>query len=96
MLYWDIGAPKHTWGVRQGDWKAWGQKDVVELYNLADDPSESKDLASQYPDKAKELTQLHAVWKKEMVASANGEQETDSDKPKLSKAERKAERAKKQ
>ncbi|MCZ6672297.1 MAG: sulfatase-like hydrolase/transferase, partial [Verrucomicrobia bacterium] len=105
VLHWDIGAPKHTWGVRQGDWKVWGQKDVIELYNLADDPSESKDLASKYPDKVKELAQLHTVWKQEMVTSANGGKApkavevTDAEKPKLSKeerAKRKAERARKE
>jgi len=69
-LYWDIGPPKHTWGVRQGDWKAWGQGDVVELYNLKNDPSETKDLAATYSKKAEELAQLHKEWKREMEKSA--------------------------
>ena len=100
VLHWDIGGPKGTWGVRKGNWKAWGEKNVVELYNLTDDPSETNDLASKYPAKAKELAQLHAAWKKDMVASTNAgkKKNADSDRPKLSKeerAKRKAERAKK-
>jgi arylsulfatase A-like enzyme len=102
VLHWDIGEPKHTWGVRQGDWKAWGEKNVVELYNLKDDPSEKKNIASKYPEKTKELTQLHNAWKLEMLKSANdgkapaAAQTVSEEKPKLSKeerAKRKADRA---
>ena len=68
-LYFNSGEPKGEWAVRQGDWKAHGFKKTFKLYNLADDPSEKKDLASKNPAKAKELFQLHAAWLKEMVRS---------------------------
>jgi arylsulfatase A-like enzyme len=45
-------------GVREGDWKlVWRTPlpQVVELYNIAQDPSEKTNLAAQYPDKVAEL-----------------------------------------
>jgi len=45
-------------GVREGDWKlVWRTPlpQVVELYNIAQDPSEKNNLAAQYPDKVTEL-----------------------------------------
>lgn len=63
MLYWDFyegdRTPKQA--VRHGDWKLlrfqFDQPEAaqVELYNLTDDPGESKNLASQHPDKVSEL-----------------------------------------
>ena len=52
--------------LREGDWKlVWNNVDKVpdgspELYNLKDDPSETRDLASSSPDKVKKM-------KKEML-----------------------------
>ena len=45
-------------GVREGDWKLiWRTPlpQVVELYNIAQDPSEKNNVAAQYPDKVAEL-----------------------------------------
>ena len=45
-------------GVRQGDWKlVWRTPlpAVVELFNIADDPSEKTNLAAQHPDKVAAL-----------------------------------------
>ena len=44
-----------------GDWKivASGPRAPWELYDLATDRAESRDLAARYPDKVKELA---AVW----------------------------------
>jgi len=55
------------WGnraIRQGDWKLlWMHKPMGiadwELFNLRDDPGETQDLASQHPEKMKELL---ALW----------------------------------
>lgn len=44
--------------IREGDWKLLWRTTLpssVELYNLADDPSESKNLAGQHPEKVAEL-----------------------------------------
>jgi arylsulfatase A-like enzyme len=45
-------------GIREGDWKLiWKTllPQSVELYNIADDPSETTNLAAQHPDKVAEL-----------------------------------------
>lgn len=70
-LYWHY--PHYhgsTWkpgaAIRDGDWKAieFYDPQAVEVYNLRDDPYETRDLAPANPAKAKELlTKLHA-WQK--------------------------------
>jgi arylsulfatase len=56
--------------VRQGDWKLRWQykpfgKGDWELYNLATDPAERKDLASEQPDKLKSMLALWDRYAKE-------------------------------
>jgi uncharacterized sulfatase len=66
----DINKPSvnltHRW-VREGDWKLIvfeDQKTRPELYNLAQDPVEEKDLAAGQPEKVKQLTdRLNGWWK---------------------------------
>ena len=65
-----LNATPHNGAIRVGDWKlvlnghrggedgevrADGTKELVELFNLADDLSEKKNLAADRPDKVKEL-----------------------------------------
>ena len=59
-LYWK--APNFS-AVRRGDWKliAANKGDDVELYNLASDPYETKDLAREQPQR---VAQLQALLKK--------------------------------
>ncbi len=60
-LYWRYGP---QWAIRDGDMKlvvSKGGSGKPELYNLADDIGESKDLAAAEPDKVKAL---HAMWNK--------------------------------
>ncbi len=98
-LYWNSGEPKGEWAVRQGDWKAHGFKEKYELYNLTDDPSETKDLSKKNSAKAKELFALHAAWHKEMKRSEHGgvmpaaEAGSPVESSKLSKAEKEKRRA---
>jgi arylsulfatase len=59
-LAWEIFG-NHA--VRQGDWKLrWEYKPLGkgdwELFNLATDPAERKDLAAEYPDKVRTLVTL--------------------------------------
>ncbi|MGB2820078.1 MAG: N-acetylgalactosamine 6-sulfate sulfatase, partial [Phycisphaerae bacterium] len=44
-----------------------------ELYNLAEDAMEAKDLASDQPDRVKAMSAALAVWLKSVVRSLNGE-----------------------
>jgi arylsulfatase A-like enzyme len=58
---WTPGA-----AIRMGDWKIieFYETNTVELYNLADDISETNDLSSQYPEKALSMqSELHKLQK---------------------------------
>ncbi len=56
--------------IRAGDWKLIERYDdgSLELFNLAEDLSEKKDLAAEHPDKAKALQKKLAAWRKETGA----------------------------
>jgi arylsulfatase A-like enzyme len=63
-LYWDTG---HATAVMHGDWKLIvprGRSTPVELYNLVEDPGETKDAAGMSPAKVEELRQLLAAQQK--------------------------------
>ena len=66
-LYWRFGP---QWAVRQGDMKlvvSKGGSGDPELYNLATDFAESKNLAIAQPEKAKELQALWDKWSAEQA-----------------------------
>ncbi|MBT5379622.1 MAG: sulfatase [Opitutae bacterium] len=74
-LYWHY--PHYhgsTWkpgaSIRDGDWKLieFYHYKNFELYNLADDPGEQKDLAQSNPRKAAELRTKLATWQKQLKA----------------------------
>lgn len=56
--------------VRQGDWKLIEQYDdgSLELYDLAADESETRNLAAEQPAKAKELAEKLAAWRERVGA----------------------------
>ena len=61
--------------VHHGDWKLiqwYSLEDETiertELFNLADDPYEQKDLFAQQPEKARELEALLNGWKRSVNA----------------------------
>jgi arylsulfatase A-like enzyme len=62
VLYWRYGP---QWAIRQGDFKlvvSRGGSGRPELYNLAEDIGESRDLAAVQPAKVKELQALWDRW----------------------------------
>ncbi len=73
-LFWHFPhyrIPRGPYGiVRSGDWKLikWYESGQRELYNLADDLGETKDLAKTIPDKASELDSKLTVWLKAVGA----------------------------
>lgn len=65
-LYWRSGDAK---AIRSGDWKLIisGKTHQEWLYNLANDKSETTDLASKNPEKVKELHVALQNWEKGLV-----------------------------
>jgi arylsulfatase A-like enzyme len=71
-----LGAGKNQWRttpvslVQMGDWKLMEflEDGHLELYNLADDVGETKNLASTQPEKAKEMLNRLTVWRNQIHA----------------------------
>lgn len=71
-LYWEFHEGKATaQAVRMGDWKGvrLAPKGAVELYNLAEDVGEERDVAAEHPDVVREIEGIlgaarteHEVW----------------------------------
>ena len=66
VLYWVWGPRK---AIRMGDYKAVSMNNGknFELYNLAQDISESTDLSRQHPEKLENMTQQHAKWESTLM-----------------------------
>ena len=75
QFHWQSGGGKQPqWAVREGPWKLIGNpfdtshathvklEETRFLIHLSDDPSESQNLAAQFPDKVKELEKAHFNW----------------------------------
>src|SRR5205823_3095232 len=60
-----------------------GKKAGVQLYNLADDPGEKKDLAAARPDKVKQLRALYDKLARQAVAPKVGPKPADFRAPKV-------------
>lgn len=63
VMYW---RRKDDYAIRVGDWKLeWNDDEPnrnVELFNLAEDPYEKKDLSEKYPEKLAELQDKFDAW----------------------------------
>lgn len=66
-LFWRFGK---QWAVRSGDWKlvvSQGGSGKPELYNLAEDVSESDDLAGENADRVADLQKRYDAWNAEQA-----------------------------
>lgn len=63
-LYWRYWP---MWAVREGDWKVLGWGDKAELFNLAEDIGETKDVAAQHPDVLSRLRDAFTAWDKQLA-----------------------------
>jgi arylsulfatase A-like enzyme len=94
-LFWCSGGDEGWWAVRSGDWKLVGEKGRVSLFDLSKDISEANDLASRFPERVSELTNLHDAWLAQMAEPIHGaakrydRERTPSSKTKKPKSERK-------
>jgi len=64
-LLWKTSAPNSPAGIREGQWKLMQgarRRGELELYDLATDPSETKNVAAQNPDIAARLAAKLAAW----------------------------------
>jgi arylsulfatase A-like enzyme len=81
-LYWRYGD---QWAVRHGDWKlvagSGGDLKKGELYNLAEDISESKNRGADMPDKVKELKSLWDKWNAEQARPSFPKEKPAATKP---------------
>jgi len=68
--YWSSSRVHPYGAVRAGDWKLveWYEGMQTELYNLKEDLSEARDLASEKPQKATELRGLLRQWRQSVNA----------------------------
>jgi len=73
-LYWSEGGDIGGWAVRSGDLKAVVQRgqSKIELFDLANDPSETTDLAARQPAKVAELKLLYDAWLDQMAEPLSG------------------------
>jgi uncharacterized sulfatase len=72
-LFWHYPVYHHSTpagAVRQGDWKLieFFEDGHCELYNLARDPGETRDLAEDHPQKVAELRRLLTRWRADVGA----------------------------
>ena len=72
-LYWHYPhyhKTKPYGAIRDGHWRLveFFEDGTLHLFNLKDDPTEAKDLASEMPDKARELHSKLVRWRKEVDA----------------------------
>ena len=67
--------------IRKGDWKLlqFFEDNSVKLFNIAEDMSETTDLARTHPEKAKELLDLLTAWRAETGAPVPTELNPDFD-----------------
>jgi arylsulfatase A len=65
-LYWEFHERGGRQALRMGDWKivklnvTLSDRTTIELYNIAEDPSEENDLVEKHPEIVKELSDLMA------------------------------------
>ncbi len=78
-LFWSEGGSTGHWAVRSKDhWKLVTTVDKKknqekrELFHLAKDPSERKDLSSEFPGKVQELTAAYNRWLDDMANPMRG------------------------
>jgi arylsulfatase A-like enzyme len=66
-LFWEW---KEGRAVRDGEWKLVKKRkqDPWDLYHIANDPTETTNLASEYPDKVKEMEEQFMKWKSEVTS----------------------------
>lgn len=92
-----LGAGTDSWRttpvslIQMGDWKLMEflEDGRLELYNLADDIGETKNLSKEMPDKARELHERLVAWRAEVKAPMPTKNDGDAAQPKVKRKGRK-------
>ncbi len=95
-----LGAGTDTWRttpvglIQEGDWKLmeFFEDGRLELYNLAEDIGETKNLANAHPDKTTALHTKMKAWREEIGAPMPAKNEAGEAPQKKKKGQRKAKR----
>ncbi len=66
-LYWSSAGAKGKWAIRSGNWKLVAEKACIELFDLANDLSETTNVAAKHPKVVSELTDTYNAWLAEMA-----------------------------
>jgi len=76
VLYW---RRQENYAIRKGDWKlcfnpiSGAQSSrTIQLFNLADDPGEWKDLVDVEPERAQQLQDMFDAWDSRLIPSQSG------------------------
>lgn len=65
-LFWKVSSKSALPSMREGKWKLHFQKGGVELYDLSSDPSESKNVAADFPQIVKDMSAKLKAWAAEL------------------------------
>ena len=65
-LFWEWSRGQ---AIREGHWKLvrWGLDADWDLYNISEDPTETSNLALQYPERVESMEQQFLEWKESMA-----------------------------
>ena len=68
-LFWEWSRGQ---AVRQGEWKLvrWGKENPWDLYHVSEDPTETANVASDYPARVQEMEDLFLEWKRNVSPAA--------------------------
>ncbi|TRX61374.1 sulfatase-like hydrolase/transferase [Fulvivirga sp. M361] len=68
-LYWKLNE---KWAIRDKEWKLVSHGERTELYNIATDPNETKDVHDQYADVVERLKQKYMTWNRSNMPARYG------------------------
>ena len=63
----------HAKSVREGKWKYVLEKDVSYLFDLDKDPAEEQNLASDYPDRVRDMHDAFLAWEKKVAQGGSAQ-----------------------
>jgi len=67
-LFWEWSNGQ---AIREGDWKLvrWGKENPWDLYDISKDPTETNNLASDYPERVEAMEKYFLKWKNSLIDS---------------------------